>query len=115
LRDYPASESALARTFVREGEPIAHRFEIYFKGIELANGFEELTDPIEQRRRFEKENAERQLRGKSPYPIDEKFLEALQHGLPDCCGVAVGFDRLMLLRHQAQALSDVLPFAWNEI
>jgi lysyl-tRNA synthetase class 2 len=113
LRDYPASQSALAQTLVREDEAIAERFEIYFRGVELANGFHELADPDEQRRRFEEDNQERVRLGKNPLPIDEKFLEALRHGLPDCCGVAVGFDRLMLLRHGKDTLESVLPFTWQ--
>jgi lysyl-tRNA synthetase class 2 len=113
LQHYPATQSALARTTVKEGETVAERFEIYYKGIELANGFHELTDPIEQRRRFHEENAARLRLGKEQLPLDENFLQALEKGLPDCCGVAVGFDRLMLLRHNKHHLSDVLPFSWH--
>lgn len=115
LRDYPATQSALARTHIREDEEMALRFEIYYQGVELANGFHELTDPIEQRRRFVQENQERLKHNKNSLPIDEKFLAALQVGLPDCCGVAVGFDRLMLLRHNKKHLSEVLPFSWEQI
>ena len=113
LQHYPATQSALARTTVKDGEAIAERFEIYYKGIELANGFHELTDPVEQRRRFHEENEERLRLGKSQLPLDENFLQALEKGLPDCCGVAVGFDRLMLLRHDKHHLADVLPISWQ--
>jgi len=113
LRDYPASQSALAQTSIREDEAIAERFEIYFRSVELANGFHELADPHEQRRRFEEENQERIRLGKNSLPIDENFIAALHRGLPDCCGVAVGFDRLMLLRHGKHNLEEVLPFTWK--
>jgi lysyl-tRNA synthetase class 2 len=106
LRDYPASQCALAQT---EGE-VAKRFEVYYRGIELANGYHELADALEQRRRFEASNEERLRLGKEAYPIDEPFLKALEKGLPDCCGVAVGFDRLMMVRHGADTIDAVLPF-----
>jgi lysyl-tRNA synthetase class 2 len=103
--DYPASQAALAKV---EGA-VARRFEIYAEGIELANGYDELTNPEEQRKRFIEDNEERVQMGKNPLPIDEAFLAALEEGLPDCRGVAVGFDRLMLLRHRAKELKEVLP------
>ncbi len=112
LAYYPATQAALAMIQQRGDEPVAERFELYHRGVELANGYHELTDPAEQRRRFFQDNEERAAKGKERLPIDERFLEALQRGLPDCCGVAVGFDRLMMLRHQAVSLSDVIPFAW---
>ena len=113
---FPASQSALAKTMhLASGEEVACRFEVYYRGMELANGYHELTDPIEQRRRFEKTNCERLQAGKDPLQIDEKFLNALEDGLPDCCGVAVGFDRLMLLRHAQSSLANILPFSWQEI
>lgn len=94
--DWPSSQAALAKTHTTDGDTVARRFEIYFNGIELANGFDELTDPQEQRQRLEKENQKRLALGKNALPIDEEFLKALET-LPDCCGVAVGFDRLVLL------------------
>lgn len=115
IRDFPASQSALAQTSMCDGALVAERFEIYFKGIELANGFHELTDPIEQRKRFHLSNTQRQEMGKTTLPLDEQFLHALERGLPDCCGVAVGFDRLMLLRHNKKSLEDILPFSWKTI
>jgi lysyl-tRNA synthetase class 2 len=113
LAYYPASQSALARTVFRGEEAVAERFEIYFEGIELCNGFHELSDPLEQRKRFQEANQMRISLGKEPLPIDEKFLAALEKGLPDCCGVAVGFDRLMMLRHKAKTIADVIPFGWQ--
>ncbi len=113
LLNFPATQSALSRTTELPcGERIASRFEVYYRGIELANGYHELTDPEEQKKRFEASNAARQKAGKELLQIDERLIEALQQGLPDCCGVAVGFDRLMLLRHQQKDLTTVLPFIW---
>jgi elongation factor P--(R)-beta-lysine ligase len=114
IRDYPASQAALAATGWNGDEPVAKRFEVYYKGIELANGFQELTDPLEQRKRFELANQQRIEMGKAALPIDRQFLAALEAGLPACCGVAVGFDRLMLLRHAKPSIADVLPIAWSE-
>ncbi|MGK5593910.1 MAG: EF-P lysine aminoacylase EpmA [Parachlamydiaceae bacterium] len=114
LAFYPASQAALAKTLKKDDEEVALRFEVYYQGVELANGYEELPFATEQRQRFEKANRERELLGKQPLPIDELFLAALQKGLPDCCGVAVGFDRLMMLRHQAESLSQVIPFDWSK-
>jgi len=99
ITDYPASQAALAKMAVIDGIEVARRFEIYYRGIELANGFDELTNAIEQRSRFEIENQKRIELGKEALPIDEEFLEALERGIPECCGVAVGFDRLMMLRN----------------
>ncbi len=96
IRDFPASQAALAKTSVADGVPIARRFEVYFKGIELANGFEELTDSNEQRIRLQRENEKRLALGKNTLPIDEDFITCVDH-LPPCCGVAVGFDRLVVL------------------
>lgn len=113
LMDYPSSQAALAQTRYREGHQVAERFEIYFKGVELANGYHELADAQEQRRRLEEANRERKQLEKSELPIDERFLEALERGLPDCCGVAVGFDRLMMLRHGIDSINEVLPLPWE--
>ncbi len=115
LLDYPSTEAALARTKQKGDEVVAERFEVYYRGIELCNGYHELTDPVEQRRRFVEANQYRAAAGKNQLPIDERFLAAMQKGIPDCCGVAVGFDRLMMLRHQAKDLSEVLPFTWSTI
>ncbi len=110
--DYPASQAALAKTRLLDGQLVAARYEIYFKGIELANGYDELTDAREQRRRYISDNEERVRRGKDALPLDEAFLEAIEHGFPDCRGVAVGFDRLLMLRTELASISDVLPFTW---
>jgi elongation factor P--(R)-beta-lysine ligase len=113
LWEYPATEAALARTRQKGDEVIADRFEIYHRGLELCNGYYELVDPIEQKRRFLEANQARVTMGKTALPIDEFFIGALEKGMPECCGVAVGFDRLMLLRHQATHLDQVLPFSWT--
>ena len=105
LDEYPAVLSGLAR---RARDPrVAERFEIYLCGMELANGFGELTDPIEQRRQLEQEMAEKQRRYGERYPIDEDFLAALAH-MPDACGVALGLDRLVMLATGASRIDQVL-------
>lgn len=96
IMDFPASQAALAKTTLVDGTLVARRFEVYYRGIELANGFEELTDSKEQKLRLVKENEKRQALGKQPLPIDEEFVACVD-SLPDCCGVAVGFDRLVKL------------------
>lgn len=109
IDSYPASQAALAKVAVVDGHAVARRFEIYYRGIELANGYDELTDSQQQRSRFLENNEKRIAMGKEAYPIDEEFLWALEQGLPDCRGVAVGFDRLMLLRHNVSHINAVLP------
>ncbi|MDP1880261.1 MAG: EF-P lysine aminoacylase EpmA [Parachlamydiaceae bacterium] len=115
LAYYPASQAALAKKRQHQDETVAERFEIYYQGIELANGYHELTHGEEQRKRFEESNEMRRFLGKKSLPIDEHFLSALQKGLPDCCGVAVGFDRLMMLRQKQKEIQEVLPLGWNEV
>jgi elongation factor P--(R)-beta-lysine ligase len=110
LAYYPSTQAALAMTIQNDDELVAERFEIYFNGVELCNGYHELTDPVEQRKRINQANQARIELGKKALPIDESFLAALEKGLPDSCGVAVGFDRLMMLRHHTNNLSDVIPF-----
>jgi lysyl-tRNA synthetase class 2 len=107
LYDYPLSMAALSRR--KPADPrLAERFELYVCGLELANAFSELTDPREQRARFVADQArKRALYGKT-YPIDEDFLAALDHGLPDCAGIALGFDRLVMLCTGADRIDDVL-------
>jgi lysyl-tRNA synthetase class 2 len=107
LDQYPLVEAALARP-ARADPRVAERFELYVCGVELANGFGELTDPVEQRARFESEMAEKQRVYGERYPIDEDFLAALEHGLPDCAGIALGFDRLVMLATGAEHIEDVL-------
>lgn len=109
LYDYPASQAALAR--IRPGDPpVAERFEIYLEGIELANGFHELGNVAEQRTRFERDNTRRRERREPAMPMDERLLAALEAGLPDCAGVALGFDRLVMLAAGAKSIQDVLAF-----
>jgi elongation factor P--(R)-beta-lysine ligase len=103
---FPADQAALAQARWLDGEHVAERFELFFGGLELANGYHELADPKEQRRRLVKANYERISLGKPPYPIDEDFLRSLA-SLPDCCGVAVGFDRLMMARHKIDRIQEV--------
>ena len=105
LDEYPAVLSALAK---RTGDPrVTERFELYVCGVELANGFGELTDPVEQRRRLEQEMAEKERRYGERYPIDEDFLAALAH-MPQACGVALGLDRLVMLATGASRIDQVL-------
>lgn len=106
LCEYPAEEAALARPLA--GDPrFAERFELYACGVELANGFGELTDPVEQRRRFEAEMNVKQATYGERYPLDEDFLAALEH-MPQASGVAMGFDRLVMLATGARRIADVL-------
>ncbi len=107
--DYPASQAALAR--VRPGSPpVAERFELYFGAMELANGFHELVDAAEQRRRFEGELRERRRLGLGAVPVDERLLAALEAGLPPCAGVALGLDRLLMCLVGADHIDQVLAF-----
>lgn len=107
--DFPASQAAMAR--IRPGcPPVAERFELFIKGIELANGYHELTDPVEQRRRFMEDNRRRELARRPLVLPDERLLAALEYGLPPCAGAALGVDRLVCLRVGASALSDVVAF-----
>ncbi|MDA5536949.1 elongation factor P--(R)-beta-lysine ligase [Yersinia mollaretii] len=106
---FPASQASLA-VISTEDHRVAERFEVYFKGIELANGFHELTDGDEQLQRFEQDNRSRAKRGLPQHPIDMNLIAALKHGLPDCSGVALGVDRLVMLALNAERLSDVIAF-----
>lgn len=107
LHDYPVSMAALSRASAADPR-VAERVELYVAGLELANGFSELTDAAEQRRRFEADMDLKQRLYGERYPIDEDFLAALAHGLPDCAGMALGFDRLAMLACGAEAIEDVL-------
>jgi lysyl-tRNA synthetase class 2 len=106
---YPASQAALAR-LDPEDNRAAQRFELYAQGLELANGFRELTAAPEQRLRFERDNEERRRRGLGVEPLDERLLAALSAGLPDCAGVALGFDRTVMLATAAAHIDEVLAF-----
>lgn len=106
LTEYPISEAALARRSPRDPS-VAERFELYACGVELANGFGELTDPAEQRRRLSAAMDEKEKRYGRRWPLDEDFLAALAH-MPDASGVAMGFDRLVMLASGARHINDVL-------
>ena len=106
---FPASQASLAEIST-EDHRVAERFEVYFKGIELANGFHELTDGDEQLQRFEQDNRIRAKRGLPQNPIDMNLIAALKQGLPDCSGVALGVDRLVMLKLGAERLDDVIAF-----
>jgi lysyl-tRNA synthetase class 2 len=107
--DYPKSQAALARINAQNGG-VAERFELFFDGIELANGFSELTDSRQQRSRFEQDNETRGERGLPRYAIDERLLAALDSGLEDCAGVALGLDRLLMVLLDLDSIDQVLTF-----
>jgi len=111
--DYPASQAALAQISEVDGVLVGHRFELYVDGLELANGYRELVDPVEQRRRFERDNRQRSDRGLGQRPLDERLLAAMEHGLPPCSGVALGVDRLLMLMTGHADIRDVLAFEWR--
>jgi lysyl-tRNA synthetase class 2 len=113
IRDYPAEQAALAR-LKPDDERFAERFEIFFAGLELANGYHELREPDEQRRRFEKDRRQRSRAGKQDMPIDAALLAALEAGLPDCCGVAVGFDRLMMSLYGLTDITESISFGLQQ-
>jgi len=109
LYDYPASQAALAQ--IRpDNPPVAERFELYVSGIELANGYHELLDPVELLRRNQEANAQRRADGKSTLPEQSRLIAAMQTGLPPSVGVALGFDRLVMLAAGAKCLSQVMAF-----
>ena len=107
--DFPASQAALAR--IRPGDPpVAERFEAWVEGVELANGYHELTDHAEQQRRFETDLDARRNRGLADVPVDHRLLAAMKHGLPDCAGVAIGVDRLVMLAADVDRIDEVIAF-----
>lgn len=108
--DFPAEQASLARVRHTRKGPVAARFEAFVDRVELANGFHELGDPDEQRRRFTSDLAARRAAGLSEPPLDERLLAALESGLPDCAGVALGFDRLVMLAAGADSLDRVVAF-----
>ncbi|WFE72331.1 EF-P lysine aminoacylase EpmA [Halomonas sp. M1] len=110
--DYPASQAALARRHQdADGEWVASRFELYLNGVELANGYDELIDAEEQRQRFDEDNAERRKLGLPEVDVDERLLAALERGMPESAGVALGIDRLIQLAMGKARLEDVLAFS----
>jgi elongation factor P--(R)-beta-lysine ligase len=112
IYDYPVSQAALARVSDAD-QRVAHRFEMYFGELELANGFNELTDVAEQRKRFMQDNQQRLAKGLPAMPVDESFLAALESGMPLCAGVAVGLDRLLMVLLGKAQIRDVLSFEIN--
>lgn len=113
VTEWPASMASLARLCPHD-PTVADRFEVYVHGLELSNGFDELTDPVEQRRRFEADREARRAAGRPVFPIDERFMDALDEGLPRCSGNALGVDRLVMLLTKAESIADVMaiPSRW---
>ena len=116
IYDYPACQAALAQKGEDEGgNVVAKRFELYVKGVELANGYLELTDAEEQRLRFEQDLCERQALKRKELPMDEKFLAALDAGMPACAGVALGIDRLLMAQLGTRDIKSVLSFSYDKV
>lgn len=113
LIEYPASLAALARTKPGEAQ-VAERFELYIAGLEVANAFSELTEPYEQRSRFEAAEETRRIAGKTPYPLPEKFLNELVY-MPESAGIALGLDRLIMLLTDTAKINDVVAFSSDEL
>ena len=113
LFEYPAQLAALARR-KPDNPKVAERFELYILGMEMANAFSELTDPIEQRERFTREEAQRRAAGKPPYPIPERFLDELGT-MPESAGIALGVDRLVMLLCDAAAIDEVVAFTPQDL
>jgi lysyl-tRNA synthetase class 2 len=112
IYDYPASQAALAK--IRKGSPdVSERFELYINGMELANGFHELSDADEQAERFQKEQTQRKKQGQQGIPADYHLINALKHGLPECAGVAIGLDRLLMVLTGAEHINEVLTFPFD--
>ncbi len=112
VHDWPASQCALAR--IRPGDPpLAQRFELYLGNLELANGYHELIDADEQHERFENDNRRRRERGLCELPIDDKLCEAMRDGLPDCAGVALGIERLLMAMADTDSIGDVVAFPFS--
>lgn len=110
IHDYPEQQASLARYRMVNDIQVGRRFELYWQGMELANGYCELTDVQEQRRRFESETEQRAANGDQLPVIDENFLAAMQHGLPDCAGVALGVDRLLMVLMDKKEIGEVVAF-----
>jgi lysyl-tRNA synthetase class 2 len=113
VHDFPASQAALAEHKSQGGVQVARRFELFWKGMELANGYFELTDPVEQQLRFEKDSAQRKRMGLEETVQDENFLAALKAGLPTCSGVALGLDRLLMVLLGKQSIEEVVSFSFD--
>ena len=116
IHDYPAAQAALAKVEPdRKGEPVARRFELFCRGMELANGYDEETDAKVLRARFERDRQSRSKLGRPIPEIDEKLLAALEHGLPPCAGVAFGLDRLLMLLSGVDSIGEVIAFPIDQI
>lgn len=112
--DYPYEQAALAKIGLNvAGNKVAKRFECFLQGVELANGYWELTDPVEQAKRFDHDNTTRKAMYKKEMPTDTKLLAALHQGMPECAGVALGIDRLVMALTDAERLAAVQSFAWD--
>lgn len=112
LYHYPASQASLAKTAVQNGQLTAERFEVFIDGIELGNGFHELNDAQQQKARFEADNQARKQMGHDEIPMDDYFLEAVGY-LPECAGVAIGMERLLMVMSQSQHINDVIAFPFE--
>ncbi len=116
VEDYPASKAALAKIRVREdGMQVAERFEVYVRGVELANGYHELTDAALQRQRFKEDCVQRTKAQLPSIPIDESVLAALESGLPPCAGIALGLDRLIMLKEGLDHIAQTLSFGIDRV
>ncbi|MED5389778.1 MAG: EF-P lysine aminoacylase EpmA [Pseudomonadota bacterium] len=114
VTDFPGWAAALAQTHEdADGGTVARRFEIYYRGLELANGYQELTDAEEQRRRFEQDNAQRQERGQHVMEADTYLLEAMKSGLPACSGVALGVERLLMAQQATHRIDNAITFPFS--
>ncbi len=113
--NFPASQAALAKICLEDGHFVGERFEVYIQGIELANGYHELTDDEEQRQRFNSDNIQRKKMHLLELPIDENLLAALAHGMPECAGVALGVDRLIMLATKASHINEVIAFPFERV
>lgn len=114
IYDFPITQAALAKIRA-DDPPVAERFEVYYRGIELANGYHELADADEQRQRFLKDFQKRKQLGYNIVPLDEKLLAALANGFPDCAGVALGLDRLIMLAANANSIAEVVSFVSGSV
>ena len=114
LRHFPATQAALARN-CPDDDSVADRFEVFFGPLELANGFVELTDATEQRRRIDVDLEKRRASNRPPVAMDEALLAAIESGLPSCAGVAVGFERLLMIATDKNDIRDVVTFAFDDI
>ncbi|MDX1453173.1 MAG: EF-P lysine aminoacylase EpmA [Oleiphilaceae bacterium] len=111
VTEYPPTQASLARVIQdAQGQAVAARFELYIQGVELANAYWELCDATEQRARFEQDNLQRRAMGLPEIPLDEHLLAAMEAGLPECSGVALGIDRLLMIQQGANSLEEVLAF-----